>query len=168
MKRLVTTIQTRGTLWLVSLCLSIYSKPCLKRPPRGASKSGRKREVVFRTKSDSVCVELSVHEKTVVKSRWSLNTEVAYTRFYCVIIIMIVVNHCPNFGRTNLSVSTGLRLTILTVTTHGTCIIIFSISTNNHLHGPSFPCSQTYSRVVVSEIRPLIDACSMYSQMMPR
>ena len=32
----------------------------------------------------SLCVELSsVHGKPVVRSRWSLNTEVAYTRFYC-------------------------------------------------------------------------------------
>ena len=40
--------------------------------------------MAFRTRSHSVCVDLSVHGKTVVKSRWSLNPEIAYTRFYCV------------------------------------------------------------------------------------
>ena len=34
----------------------------------------------------SVYVELSVHGKTVVKSRWSLKSEVAHARFYCTLI----------------------------------------------------------------------------------
>ena len=66
-----------------SSCLYMYSKTWFKRPPHGASKRGRYSQVVFRTRSRRVCVELSVHGKTVAKSRWSLNTEVAYTRFYC-------------------------------------------------------------------------------------
>ena len=57
---------------------------CAQNMALGTLKVGRwSRKAGGRCIRCSFCTELFVHGKTVIRSRWSLKTEVAYTRFYC-------------------------------------------------------------------------------------